>query len=144
MPAPVATSAFEGLRDLQRFCGENAAEKGFDDLPDRALKLIDQLNSEGDTDLAEFLRAAIDSQTLKLVHDELSEAHEERRSGHPMNYEYTNAVKVGKPEGVPSELADAVIRLLHISQRQKIDLAGVIEGKLAYNASRERMHGRKF
>lgn len=48
-----------------------------------------------------------------------------------------------KPEGVPSELADIVIRSFDFAHRFGIDLAAIIDEKLAFNATRGRMHGGK-
>lgn len=48
-----------------------------------------------------------------------------------------------KPEGVPSELADIVIRALDAADAWGIDLERVIEEKLRYNESRGHRHGGK-
>ncbi len=48
-----------------------------------------------------------------------------------------------KPEGVPSELADIVIRCLDFAATYGIDLAAVIDLKLAYNSTRPHRHGGK-
>ena len=50
---------------------------------------------------------------------------------------------VAKPEGVPSELADVVIRALDAAGAWGIDLETVIEEKLAYNVTRGHRHGGK-
>ena len=78
-----------------------------------------------------------------------TEAHEELRSGHPVNESYyaTGSGDDGtlkKPEGVPSELADVVIRVFDLAEELGIDLGAVIEEKLKYNATRIAGHGRKF
>lgn len=146
MPTPVSPSSYDGLRDLQRFCGENAAEKGFDEETHEIRNLALELRIKGNDKLADSIIRNQISATLNLVHDEISEAHEELRSGKLVNEEYVNGGpgKETKPEGIPSEIADAVIRLLHLAHREEIDLANVIANKLAYNATREKMHGRKF
>lgn len=51
--------------------------------------------------------------------------------------------KPPKPEGVPSEVADVVIRALDYADEAKFDLAEIIDIKLAYNATRAHMHGKK-
>lgn len=79
---------------------------------------------------------------LCLVHSEVSEALEEHRAGMTPNSTYY----VGdskKPEGVPSELADVVIRVLDICGRWNIDIEGMVSEKLAYNATRGHRHGGK-
>jgi NTP pyrophosphatase (non-canonical NTP hydrolase) len=53
-------------------------------------------------------------------------------------------VVVQKPEGFPVELADAVIRILDLAAWLGIDLAAVIDLKVAYNKTRPHLHGRKL
>lgn len=77
---------------------------------------------------------------LCLVHSEVSEALEEYRGGMAPDTEYVSA---GKPEGIPSELADIVIRVLDMCGAYGIDLERVIDQKLAYNATRGHKHGGK-
>ena len=48
-----------------------------------------------------------------------------------------------KPEGVPSELADVVIRCMDFADRYGIDLEAAIVEKLAYNETRGYRHGGK-
>lgn len=95
--------------------------------------------------------------SLMLVMTELAEAYEEHRSG------YANCeVRIvnGKPEGVPVEIADAIIRLAHYlydcgdngefrllegtTLRRHIKLDEVIAMKLAYNRTRPFKHGKRF
>lgn len=78
---------------------------------------------------------------LCLIHSELSEALEECRNGHEFTAIYYNGPK---PEGVPIELADAVIRIADMCGAFGIDLAKAIEMKMAYNATRPRRHGGKL
>ena len=73
-------------------------------------------------------------------HSELSEAWEEVRAGHAMNEFYFNE---GKPEGVPVELADCLIRIFDTCGRYGIDLEFAIELKMAYNRTRPYRHGGK-
>jgi NTP pyrophosphatase (non-canonical NTP hydrolase) len=77
---------------------------------------------------------------IALMHAELSEALEEWRNGHYPNAVYT---KDGKPEGVPVELADTLIRILDFCGAWGIDIDKVVEDKMAYNATRPHMHGGK-
>lgn len=49
-----------------------------------------------------------------------------------------------KPEGVGSECADVLIRLLDTCKRYDIDLAHEFRRKLAYNATRGYKHGGKL
>ena len=89
---------------------------------------------------------------LMLIVSEVVEAHDEIRNGRAADETYypTEGKEVGnlrgpfKPEGVPSEIADVVIRCFDFAYTEGFDLAGIIAEKLVYNASRERLHGKKF
>lgn len=49
-----------------------------------------------------------------------------------------------KPEGVGSEAADILIRLLDMCERRSINLASEYERKIAYNRTRGYKHGGKI
>jgi NTP pyrophosphatase (non-canonical NTP hydrolase) len=78
---------------------------------------------------------------IALMHSELSEALEEHRSGHPNAEVYFHE---RKPEGIPIELADVVIRIAAFCGQYNIDLANAIETKIAYNLTRPYKHGGKI
>lgn len=82
---------------------------------------------------------------LMLCVSELSEALEEYRNGHSITDTYYSKDKQGndKMEGVPSELADIVIRVLDLCEHYGIDLEKVIEEKHKYNIERPYKHGGK-
>lgn len=82
---------------------------------------------------------------LMLIVSEASEALEEYRNGHPVTETYYSTDKQGNPkmEGVPSELADIVIRVCDLCGHYGIDLEAVITEKHAYNKSRPYKHGGK-
>jgi hypothetical protein len=48
-----------------------------------------------------------------------------------------------KPCGIPSELADVIIRALHFSGKHSIDIGGSIAEKMEYNETRPYKHGGK-
>lgn len=48
-----------------------------------------------------------------------------------------------KPEGIPSELADVVIRCCHYAGANRVDLAAAVREKTAYNKTRPFKHGGK-
>lgn len=49
-----------------------------------------------------------------------------------------------KPEGIPSELADIIIRVLDICGHLDIDIANALADKMAYNETRPYRHGGKL
>lgn len=138
---------YHGLSAIQQYCFENAEEKGFhEEGTQLRYPFTDQPGGnsydEGDVRALRNYYA----NRLMLIAGEVTEAHEELRSGRGVAEEYVNTSpgKEGKPEGIPSELADIVIRVFDLSGEAGIDLATVIKNKMDYNASRERLHGRKF
>jgi NTP pyrophosphatase (non-canonical NTP hydrolase) len=78
---------------------------------------------------------------IALMHSELSEALEEYRNKHAPTEIY---FKDGKPEGIPVEIADVIIRALDFCAGYGIDIEEVINAKMKYNASRPFMHGGKL
>jgi NTP pyrophosphatase (non-canonical NTP hydrolase) len=100
---------------------------------------------------------------IALIHSEASEAYEEFRKGRrPDERYYLGTAEQGlgasgpsptkssnyfgapnKPEGIPSELADIIIRVLDTCDRWNIDIDAVLQEKLAFNATRGYRHGGK-
>lgn len=78
---------------------------------------------------------------LMLVVSEVSEAFEEVRNNHAMTETYYS--EKGKMEGVPSELADVVIRIMDLAEYYGIDLEKVIAEKHTFNKTRPFKHGGK-
>lgn len=140
------------IRELQALAYKQSADKGFHDNEPTEGRALLSLNAE----------------RIALIHSEASEALEELRSGREANETYyhswklpyslvaevgaskaqqlidaDNEGKLKKPEGVPSEMADIVIRVLDFCASNDIDLESMITEKLAYNASRGHKHGGK-
>lgn len=123
------------IRNLQVRCGRAAESKGFHD--DRPRPIRDVEGTVTYPGLSDW-----QGNKLMLIVSEVAEAQDELRKGHAADHTYYQ--DNGKPEGVPSELADVVIRVLDFCFTEGIDLESIIDTKLAFNATRERLHGRKF
>lgn len=81
---------------------------------------------------------------IALMHTELSEAFEEYRKGKGVTEVYFNPGHA-KPEGMPIELADAVIRIAQFCGQYGIDLETAVRQKMAYNETRgRRWEGKKL
>jgi len=91
-----------------------------------------------------------------LLHSEVSELFEAWRDGleadqnyyklpgNPASRDmYDDEGNLGKPVGIPSEVADVVIRACQFAAEYRIDLVRAIEEKMAYNDTRPLKHGRK-
>lgn len=77
---------------------------------------------------------------LCLIHSEISEALESYRNDeNPFEIRFID----DKPEGLPIELADSVIRIFDLCGLHKIDLESAIRLKMNYNKTRPHRHGGK-
>lgn len=106
------------IKELQQAVWENAQAHGFHEGPPNIWKFIGNL------------------------HAECSEAWEEARKPKfkPGHTYYSDG---GKPEGLPSELADIMIRVADTAETLGIDLTAAIAEKMAYNKTRPYRHGNK-
>lgn len=80
---------------------------------------------------------------IALCHSELSEALEAYRDVGEDGVCEVVYSDGGKPEGIPIELADVIIRIADLCGAYGIDLEKAIEEKVAYNTSRPYRHGGK-
>ena len=110
----------KSINELVADCYGMAQEKGWWD--------------DGDRNIGEL---------MMLFTCEVAEAYEEYRNGHDVTEVYYNDSKPDKPEGIPIELADVLIRIFDFCGRYGIDLESAIETKIEYNATRPYRHGNK-
>lgn len=114
---------------------------------DQLAKYIDEINEANgfneDDSTDPYVAGLQVDRRLMLAVGELSEAHEELRSGRAVTEVYYKTDDKGnkKPEGFGPEVADTIIRLLHLCYRSKIPIGDLITEKLAYNATRGYKHG---
>lgn len=73
-----------------------------------------------------------------LVHSELSEAVEAIRIGNP------ESKKIPTFTLLEEELADVILRIMHIGYRMDLEVGGAVVHKLLYNQKRPYKHGGKL
>ena len=163
----IDTPIITALTALQEIIGQANAKKGFHDHGALLRVMAGGPPRHAGTPETTHDRSLRDYQIsrLALIDTEVAEAIEELRGGRGINEKYysgghslfddigqrlieeTDAVdhhgNPRKPEGVPSELADVIIRTVDLAHENGIDLAAAIAEKLEYNASRPHMHGKK-
>lgn len=90
-------------------------------------------------------KAGIPEKKLLLMHSEISEGVEELRSGRSQTEVYFKKDKNGqmKPEGVPIEMADLIIRALDYCSKYGIDIDRAVRVKMEFNDNRPYRHGGK-
>lgn len=162
------------INELVTEAGTNSRDHGFhDDWPAPGYPIV-TATGEPAADVPEEwveghemdMRRAI-TEKLALIHEEISEALGEIRSGHdPLKVYYTQKVRDPdfegvathvnqindpddgtphlKPEGFMIELADAVIRIADLAFLVGGDLEAAVLEKAEYNRTRPYKHGRKF
>ena len=79
------------------------------------------------------------AEIVALIHSELSEALEEYRKFWFLDYQKLD----DKPLGVTSELADVLIRIFDIAEKENLPLARILIEKMEYNKTRSYRHGGK-
>ena len=107
----------EGLNNLSKTIHELTRSKGFWDKPRDPLSV------------------------LMLIVTEVAEAGEDYRDGLELNeIRYKPS---GKPIGIPTEMADIIIRVLDACAAWDIDIEKAIQEKFEYNKIRPTLHGRE-
>lgn len=78
------------------------------------------------------------------IHSEVTEAWEEWRAGRAPAEIYMNTEDPAKPEGIPIELADVLIRIADYCAHHRINLNYAVFLKMNYNRRRSHRHGGKL
>lgn len=90
---------------------------------------------------------------VALIHTEVSEIYEAHRDGYDADefcYEGPTGISrvqndpALKPIGVPSEVADVIIRALNFCAEYDIDIDRAVAEKMTYNRGRPYLHGGKL
>lgn len=113
---------------LVNVCHDASAKAGWWTHLKTGLDLRQVINNPQDP-LQELLAGALVAQKLCLSHSELSEAMEGHRKGLMDD-------KLKHRPMFEVELADAIIRICDLAGAMKLDLAGAVAEKLAFNAQR--------
>lgn len=121
VPYGVQNSLIEGVTNLQAACHHLSKGSGWWTVLDKKsgtpASMIDPFNHD------------VFGCKIALIHSEISEAMEGGRKD-----KMDDHLPHRKSEEV--ELADAIIRIMDLAQARKLDLAGAIIEKLAYNQTR--------
>lgn len=80
-------------------------------------------------------------ESLALIHSEVSEVLEDWRRGRAINVIVYTEGQLPKPDGIPIEFADIIIRVLDLCAAYNIDIDQAIKEKMIYNALRPYRHG---
>lgn len=79
---------------------------------------------------------------MMLIVSEVAEAFEHYREGQDIIEVFY--VRGEKPDGVPIELADIIIRVLDLAERYNMNMEDAIRIKHHYNKTRPYKHGKKI
>jgi NTP pyrophosphatase (non-canonical NTP hydrolase) len=80
---------------------------------------------------------------MMLIVSEISEAVEHYREGWKLDQVFYSAGSPMKPDGIPIEMADAIIRILDWCEANNVDIEEALLEKMEYNESRPFRHGGK-
>jgi len=129
---------------------QNAIDKGWWENPKSFGEIIALIHSEASEALEQYRDGRKPTETYysgKVVNDDIITIHAETKNKTAMFFAPSKYVShhifIDKPEGIPSELADVVIRVMDICGYYGIDLEAAIKEKMDYNKTRPLMHGGK-
>ena len=72
---------------------------------------------------------------LMFITSEVSEVYEEHRKGRAVDEIYWEN---GKPEGIPIEMADVILKTLYVAEAYGMDMMKALRIKLIHNANKKR------
>lgn len=139
----------EGLRSLQRDIFETADRSGWHERKRELPEIIALAHSELSEALEAHRDGMADGETkyrYKVRDVVVDPAHEDGEyifTDNPEMEDQDGNLILGKPEGVASEFADVIIRLLDASEELGIMTAEVMIHKMRYNKTRGYRHGGK-
>ena len=119
------------LNQLRDEIHENAKNKGFWDKERETGTLLMLCVSE----LAEAMEA-----DRNVLYADLELIEKDKENFIDFKWSFENSIK----DTFEDELADTIIRILDLCGAKGIDIEKHIELKMKYNATRERMHGKKY
>lgn len=122
--------------DVAEGVHRNACNKGFWDKRQALVAAVNMSQGAGSEE-SQHVNDLIASQCIALINTELGEATDALRAGNPYEHGLEGV------RAVEAELADVVIRIMDTAAAFKWDVASAIAKKIAFNASRPRMHGGK-
>lgn len=117
---------------IQERAHGTAVEKGFWNQHSNLIELLHINHSHA---MADYVQLNQKLKAAALIQSEVSEAVEAARKD-------LNDDKLTHRSGFEVELADAIIRIMDVAGYYKLDIAGAIIEKMAYNAGRPYLHGK--
>lgn len=146
---------FKALNQIASAIYQNAVDHGFYDAEHKMVKAVGS-----DISNHEILQHLVFGQRVALIHSELSEALEADRMNRFASLASFNSKRQVTPrtgvdpfkdkfeihikDTVEDEIADALIRILDLCAANNIDIGTHVRLKMAYNAMRPKMHGKKY
>lgn len=141
-----------GLNALADECHATAREKGFWDpaisnnVGEMLMMVVGEIAEAHEEyragrpiGLIEYEHMGVESHTYRRTMRRLEPL---GRPGTDIDPEDSIVMSPGKPVGFPTELADAMIRILDICGGLGIDIEEAMRIKMDYNTTRPRMHGK--